>query len=81
MLETLWAFVLPNNSLLAGGRDCLAGGGDGLWASLGMDKLGVGTGLSSAVPCALIEVPNRIKSCPSICWSLWKCLVPSCRWI
>lgn len=81
MLETLWAFVLSNNYPLAGGRGCSSGGGDGLWASLGMGELGIGTGLDSVVSWAFMEVPSRTGSCLGVSWSHWKRLVLLYRWV
>lgn len=57
MLGTLWAFVLLNNYPLAGGKGCSTSGGDRSWASLGMGKLGVGTGFDSVVLCGLWRYP------------------------
>ena len=54
--------MLCNNYLLAGGRGGSTGGGDGLWASLGLGKLGFGTGLDSVASCAFMEVPSRPRS-------------------
>lgn len=81
MLETLRAFVLRKNYPLAGSMGCSTGGGDGLWASLGMGKLGIGTGLDSVVSCAFMEVPSRTRSYLGVFRSRWKSLVPLYRWV
>lgn len=81
MLETLWAFVLRNNYPLAGGRGCSTSGGDGLWASLGMGKLGIGTGLYSVVSSTFIEVPGRARSYLGVFWLHCNHLVASYRCI